>query len=246
MPACNCGFVGDAESVASLTGIEQNLLPYWLTRFPDHRLADGRSRDGGEARCAASARQVDAMALAHLRAAGHGARPAVHHRGQLHRPARLLRRRRRGRGGAALPRLVPGRCREHTLLREEQTRRDASPSCPTSTWLAPAAPRSQPSPWHGRSCRRSQGDRPRQKVMSGLMIPSSLLAIIVEGALDLVEPNRCVVIGVGSTRPDCMRRNSRPCARSRPGTARCGSPCRSCPARTASSGSRSGFGFSPW
>jgi glucokinase len=38
LPTCNCGFVGDAESVASLTGIEQNLLPYWLTRFEDHQL----------------------------------------------------------------------------------------------------------------------------------------------------------------------------------------------------------------
>jgi glucokinase len=39
VPVCNCGFAGDAESVASLTGIEQNLLPYWLTRFPGHDLA---------------------------------------------------------------------------------------------------------------------------------------------------------------------------------------------------------------
>src|SRR5215469_1790559 len=39
MPACNCGLFGDAESVASLTGIKRNLLPYWLTRFPDHELA---------------------------------------------------------------------------------------------------------------------------------------------------------------------------------------------------------------
>ena len=37
-PRCNCGFVGDAESVASLTGIRNNLLPYWLTRYPDHEL----------------------------------------------------------------------------------------------------------------------------------------------------------------------------------------------------------------
>jgi glucokinase len=37
-PGCNCGLSGDAESVASLTGIEKNLLPYWLTRFPDHEL----------------------------------------------------------------------------------------------------------------------------------------------------------------------------------------------------------------
>jgi glucokinase len=39
LPGCNCGLSGDAESVASLTGIEKNLLPYWLTRYPDHELA---------------------------------------------------------------------------------------------------------------------------------------------------------------------------------------------------------------
>jgi glucokinase len=38
IPECNCGFVGDAESVASLTGIVKNLLPYWLARYPDHEL----------------------------------------------------------------------------------------------------------------------------------------------------------------------------------------------------------------
>jgi glucokinase len=38
VPECNCGFSGDAESVASLTGIEKNLLPYWLTRFEGHEL----------------------------------------------------------------------------------------------------------------------------------------------------------------------------------------------------------------
>ena len=40
LPACNCGFSGDAESVASLKGIEKNLLPYWLSRYPDHELND--------------------------------------------------------------------------------------------------------------------------------------------------------------------------------------------------------------
>jgi predicted NBD/HSP70 family sugar kinase len=39
IPTCACGFVADAESVASLTGIEKNLLPYWLTRFSGHPLA---------------------------------------------------------------------------------------------------------------------------------------------------------------------------------------------------------------
>ena len=38
VPHCNCGFVGDVESVASLTGIRNNLLPYWLTRYPHHEL----------------------------------------------------------------------------------------------------------------------------------------------------------------------------------------------------------------
>jgi glucokinase len=39
LPVCNCGFVGDAESVASLTGIQRNLLPYWLSRFENHELS---------------------------------------------------------------------------------------------------------------------------------------------------------------------------------------------------------------
>jgi predicted NBD/HSP70 family sugar kinase len=38
MPLCNCGLTGDAESFASLSGIVKNLLPYWLTCYPDHPL----------------------------------------------------------------------------------------------------------------------------------------------------------------------------------------------------------------
>ena len=38
-PWCNCGLSGDVESVASLTGIQNNLLPYWLKRYPQHPLA---------------------------------------------------------------------------------------------------------------------------------------------------------------------------------------------------------------
>jgi predicted NBD/HSP70 family sugar kinase len=37
-PRCNCGLEGDAESIASLTGITNNLLPWWLSQFPDHPL----------------------------------------------------------------------------------------------------------------------------------------------------------------------------------------------------------------
>ena len=39
VPPCNCGFVGDVEAIASLTGIEVSLLPYWLTRFEGHELS---------------------------------------------------------------------------------------------------------------------------------------------------------------------------------------------------------------
>src|SRR5262249_56062419 len=38
VPVCNCGLPGDGESIASLTGIQKNLLPYWLGRFPGHQL----------------------------------------------------------------------------------------------------------------------------------------------------------------------------------------------------------------
>jgi glucokinase len=37
-PHCNCGLSGDAESIASLSGIENNLLPYWLGRHAGHEL----------------------------------------------------------------------------------------------------------------------------------------------------------------------------------------------------------------
>lgn len=39
VPRCNCGNRGDVESIASLMGITNSLLPYWLARFPDHELA---------------------------------------------------------------------------------------------------------------------------------------------------------------------------------------------------------------
>jgi glucokinase len=43
VPSCNCGLVADVESVASLTGIERNLLPYWLSRFEGHELTRAES-----------------------------------------------------------------------------------------------------------------------------------------------------------------------------------------------------------
>jgi len=49
MPECNCGFRGDAESVASLTGIRKNLLPYWLGKHPEHQLASMEIGDAAKA-----------------------------------------------------------------------------------------------------------------------------------------------------------------------------------------------------
>jgi glucokinase len=38
-PLCNCGRVGDLESVCSLTAIETSLLPAFLPKYPGHELA---------------------------------------------------------------------------------------------------------------------------------------------------------------------------------------------------------------
>jgi len=38
-PQCNCGRLGDLESVCSLTAIEKTFLPYFLPKYPDHELA---------------------------------------------------------------------------------------------------------------------------------------------------------------------------------------------------------------
>jgi predicted NBD/HSP70 family sugar kinase len=62
-PRCNCGFTGDAESVASLTGIELNLLPYWLTRFPDHELHKAESLAKAAKLVRGYGEKGDAMAL---------------------------------------------------------------------------------------------------------------------------------------------------------------------------------------
>lgn len=37
-PQCNCGRVGDLESLCSLTAIERSFLPYFLPKYPNHDL----------------------------------------------------------------------------------------------------------------------------------------------------------------------------------------------------------------
>jgi predicted NBD/HSP70 family sugar kinase len=38
-PDCNCGRIGDLESLCSLTAIRRTLLPFFLSRYPRHELA---------------------------------------------------------------------------------------------------------------------------------------------------------------------------------------------------------------
>jgi glucokinase len=63
IPGCNCGFAGDAESIASLTGIEKNLLPYWLTRFEGHELGKVGSPEKAAKLVRAYAERGDPLAL---------------------------------------------------------------------------------------------------------------------------------------------------------------------------------------
>ena len=150
-PCCNCGFVGDAESVASLTGIENNLLPYWLDPLPRPRA--GRRRPIGKAAklVRGYAENGDPLALKIFEQQAMALGRPVHHRGELHRPGRLLRRRRRGRDGAALPRLVPRQG-------ARSTRRCARSSEQVATLRAGARPRHGGRPRRGH---RRARERPR-------------------------------------------------------------------------------------
>lgn len=62
VPVCNCGFAGDAESVASLTAIEKSLLPWWLGRFPGHELGGQPPRSAAR-RVRGLAERGDPLAL---------------------------------------------------------------------------------------------------------------------------------------------------------------------------------------
>src|SRR6202162_6742726 len=63
MPKCNCGLYGDLESIASLTGITKNLLPYWLSKYPNHSLANSESMIAAAKDLSGYAEKGDEMAL---------------------------------------------------------------------------------------------------------------------------------------------------------------------------------------
>ncbi len=64
LPSCACGFQSDVESYVSLTGIRNNLLPYWLTRFPDHPLHDLPIDDAAKQVRGLAERDRDPLAMA--------------------------------------------------------------------------------------------------------------------------------------------------------------------------------------
>jgi glucokinase len=63
LPSCGCGFLGDVESVVSLTGIVRSLLPYWLTRYPDHPLHAAETIRAAAKQVRSFAEQGDELAL---------------------------------------------------------------------------------------------------------------------------------------------------------------------------------------
>jgi predicted NBD/HSP70 family sugar kinase len=74
-PLCNCGRVGDLESVCSLTALEKSLLPAFLPRYPSHllgktddlrtaaRLVRGLAEKGDPLCCELFAAQAHALGL---------------------------------------------------------------------------------------------------------------------------------------------------------------------------------------
>jgi predicted NBD/HSP70 family sugar kinase len=120
VPRCNCGFAGDAESVASLTAIENNLLPYWLTRFPGHELAAvqrsaRRPSSFGTTPSAATSSRGASSSSRRWRSGGCSRSPPT---SSTRRPSS---------SGAGVVEAAPAlgdwflaTVREHTILREEQ------------------------------------------------------------------------------------------------------------------------------
>lgn len=47
-PVCNCGRIGDLESLCSLTAITKTLLPYFLPRYPDHEFQQADIRQAAK------------------------------------------------------------------------------------------------------------------------------------------------------------------------------------------------------
>ena len=149
-PVCNCGLTGDGESIASLTGIEKNLLPYWLTRYPGHELGKAGSAHAAAIQIRGYACREDPMALEIFRQQAIALGRLFTDRGEPHRPGRVLPRRWRRRGGAQLPRLVP--CHRPRAHR------------PAGRTASPGDLRARAGPGHGRRPRRGHRGQRRARL----------------------------------------------------------------------------------
>ena len=69
-PQCNCGRIGDLESLCSLTAIEKTLLPYYLPRYPGHQLTKQDSHQAAKL-VRGLAEQGDAMCKEIFRVEAH-------------------------------------------------------------------------------------------------------------------------------------------------------------------------------
>jgi predicted NBD/HSP70 family sugar kinase len=122
LPTCNCGFVGDAESIASLTGIERNLLPYWLTRFEDHELGQMKSLDKAAKLVRAYGEKSDPLAVEIFEQQAMALGRLFTIAANFVDPSAYFL------GGGVVEASAPfrewflSRVREHTALREEQAR----------------------------------------------------------------------------------------------------------------------------
>jgi glucokinase len=70
-PECNCGRVGDLESVCSLTAIGNSFLPYFLPKYPGHPLAQVPSVSEAAKLVRGLAEKGDAMCKEIFRAQAH-------------------------------------------------------------------------------------------------------------------------------------------------------------------------------
>ena len=144
-------------------------------------------------------------------AAGDRDRQALHHRGELHRPGRVLPRRWRGRGGAQLRDWFLATVREHTDLRADRLPSRASPWYQTWTWLGHAAPPSRAATcWAGHHPSFTGPDRPRGRgVPHRRAVGRSTLGSLVEHRFHVHDGRPVQRLQVPDVNPCAVDRDDR-------------------------------------
>ena len=155
LPQCNCGLVADLESIASLSGIERNLLPYWLSRYPGHPLGKlaARSPARRPERSAATAKAVTSWpcgssASRRRQSVGCSRSPPTTPTPTPISWAEV--------SSSRSPRFATGSSRRSgrpPRCARSSGRWPSSPSSPISTWPAPGVRRSPPSGQFTPNCR---------------------------------------------------------------------------------------------